>query len=122
MSPRVTKKSSWLRRKYRVRKKVKGNAERPRLNVYRSNKHIYAHIIDDISGQTRLTVSTLSPEFKGTAKYSGNIEAAKQVGMLIAQKCLEKQITQVVFDRGGFLFHGRVKALAQSARENGLQF
>ena len=122
MSPRVTKKSSWLRRKYRVRKKVKGNTERPRLNVYRSNKHIYAHIIDDISGQTRLTVSTLSPEFKGTAKYSGNIEAAKQVGMLIAQKCLEKQITQVVFDRGGFLFHGRVKALAQSARENGLQF
>ena len=122
MSPGITKKSSWLRRKYRVRKKVRGNAERPRLNVYRSNKHIYAQIIDDISGQTQITVSTLSPEFKGTAKNSGNIEAAKQVGMLIAQKCLEKQITQVVFDRGGFLFHGRVKALAQSARENGLQF
>ena len=122
MSPRVTKKSSWLRRKYRVRKKVKGSSERPRLNVYRSNKHIYAQIIDDITGQTQITVSTLSPECKGTIKNSGNIEAAKQVGVLIAQKCLEKQIKQVVFDRGGFLFHGRVKALAQSARENGLDF
>ena len=122
MSPRVTKKSAWIRRKYRVRKKVRGQAECPRLNVYRSNRHIYAQIIDDNSGQTQITASTLSPEFKGTAKNTGNIEAAKQVGMLIAKKCLEKQITKVVFDRGGFLYHGRVKALAQSARENGLQF
>jgi len=122
MSPRVTKKNAWLRRKYRVRKKVRGQQECPRLNVYRSNRHIYAQIIDDNSGQTQIAASTLSPEFKGTAKNTGNLEAAKQVGMLIAQRCLEKQITKVVFDRGGFLYHGRVKALAQSARENGLQF
>ena len=122
MSPRVTKKNAWLRRKYRVRKKVRGQQECPRLNVFRSNRHIYAQIIDDNSGQTRIAASTLSPEFKETSKKTGNIEAAKQVGMLIAQKCLEKQITKVVFDRGGFLYHGRVKALAQSARENGLQF
>jgi large subunit ribosomal protein L18 len=105
-----------------VRKKVHGNAERPRLNVYRSNKHIYAQIIDDISAHTYVAVSTLSPEVKGVVKYTGNIEAAKQVGVLMAQKCLEKQITRVVFDRSGFLFHGRIKALAQSARESGLQF
>ena len=122
MSPRVTKKSAWLRRKYRVRKKVRGDADCLRLNVYRSNKHIYAQIIDDTSGKTQMAASTLSPEVKSAVKNTGNIEAAKQVGMLIAQKCLEKKITKVVFDRGGFLFHGRVKALAQSARENGLQF
>ncbi len=122
MSPRVTKKNAWIRRKYRVRKKVRGNEIRPRLNVYRSNKHIYAQIIDDVSGCTRVAASTLSPEVKSSLKSTGNIEAAKRVGALIAQKCLEKQITQVVFDRSGFLYHGRVKALAQSARENGLQF
>ena len=122
MSPRVTKKSAWLRRKYRVRKKVRGNTDCLRLNVYRSNKHIYAQIIDDTSGKTQVAASTLSPEVKSAVKNTGNIEAAKQVGVLIAQKCLEKKITKVVFDRGGFLFHGRVKALAQSARENGLQF
>ena len=122
MSPRVTKKSAWLRRKYRVRKKVEGDSDCLRLNVYRSNKHIYAQIIDDTSGKTQVAASTLSPEVKIAVKNTGNIEAAKQVGMLIAQKCLEKKITKVVFDRGGFLFHGRVKALAQSARENGLQF
>ena len=122
MSPRITKKSLWLRRKSRVRRKVQGTAERPRLNVFRSNKHMYAQIIDDISGHTYVAVSTLSPEVKGVVKYTGNIEAAKQVGVVMAQKCLEKQITKVVFDRSGFLFHGRVKALAQSARESGLQF
>jgi len=83
---------------------------------------MYAQIIDDISGHTYVAVSTLSLEVKGAVKYTGNIEAAKQVGVLMAQKCLEKQITRVVFDRSGFLFHGRVKALAQSARESGLQF
>lgn len=122
MSPLTAKKISWLKRKQRVRKKVCGSAERPRLNVYRSNRHIYAQIIDDISGHTHVAVSTLSPELKGAVKRTGNVEAAKQVGVLMAQKCLEKQITKVVFDRSGFLFHGRVKALAQSAREGGLQF
>ena len=122
MSPQLTKKGAWFRRKQRVRKKVKGSPERPRLNVYRSNKHMYAQIIDDISGHTQLYASTLSQELKGVLKNTGNIEAAKKVGELIAKKCLEKKITQVVFDRNGFLFHGRVKALAQSARESGLKF
>lgn len=122
MSPPLTKKGAWIRRKRRVRKKVKGSSEYPRLNVYRSNKHIYAQIIDDTSGRTPIGVSTLSPELKGASKYTGNIEAAKKVGELIAKKCLEKKITRVVFDRNGFLFHGRIKALAQSAREGGLKF
>lgn len=122
MSPQLTKKGAWLRRKRRVRKKVKGSPQHPRLNVYRSNKHIYAQIIDDTSGQTHVCASTLSPELKGTLTYTGNIEAAKKVGELIAKKCLEKKITQVVFDRNGFLFHGKIIALAQSAREGGLKF
>ena len=122
MSPQLKKRGAWFRRKRRVRKKVKGNSERPRLNVYRSNKHIYAQVIDDASGQTHVFASTLSPELRGTLKYTGNIEAAKKVGELIARKCLEKKITQVVFDRNGFLFHGRITALAQSARGGGLKF
>jgi large subunit ribosomal protein L18 len=116
-------KVSWLRRKNRVRKKVKGSPACPRLNVYRSNKHMYAQVIDDVSGQTRAAASTLSPELKGKLKKgTGNREAAKQVGLLVAQKCLAQQITTVVLDRSGFLYHGRVKALADSAREGGLKF
>lgn len=122
MSPQLTKKGAWYRRKRRVRKKVRGSSERPRLNVYRSNRHIYAQVIDDTSGQTSVSVSTLSPELKGKQKYTGNIEAAKKVGELIAEKCLERKITRVIFDRNGFLFHGRIRALAQSAREGGLKF
>ena len=120
MSPQLTKKGAWLRRKRRVRKKVKGSPECPRLNVYLSNRHIYAQIIDDNAGHTRVFVSTLSPELKETLKSTSNTAAAQKVGSLMAQKCLEKKITKVVFDRNGFLFHGRVKALAQSAREGGL--
>jgi len=122
MSPQLTKKDAWYRRKRRVRNKVKGSPERPRLNIYRSNKHIYAQIIDDVSGHIQLCASTSSKELKGALTQTGNIEAAKKVGELIAKKCLEKQITQVVFDRNGFLYHGRVKALARSAREGGLKF
>lgn len=122
MSPQLTKKDAWLRRKQRVSKKVKRNSLHPRLNVYRSNKHMYAQIIDDTTGHTWVFASTTSKELKGTLKQTGNIEAAKKVGGLLAQKCLEKNITRVVFDRNGFLFHGRVKALAQSAREGGLKF
>jgi len=122
MSPQLKKRGAWFRRKRRVRKKVKGTPECPRLNVYRSNKHIYAQVIDDASGQTHVCASTLSPELRETLKHTGNIEAAKKVGELIAKKCLEKKITQVVFDRNGFLFHGRITALAQSAREGGLKF
>ena len=122
MSPQLTKKGAWLRRRRRVRKKVKGSPAHPRLNVYRSNKHIYAQIIDDTTGHTNVFASTLSPELKGVLKHTGNVEAAKKVGELLAQKCLGKNITMVVFDRNGFLFHGRIKALAQSAREGGLKF
>jgi large subunit ribosomal protein L18 len=117
-----TKKSAWFRRKRRVRKKIKGSPECPRLNVYRSNKHIYAQVIDDVSGKVHASASTLSPEIKGALSQTGNVEAAKKVGALIAQKCAERQITSVVFDRNGFLFHGRVRALALSAREAGLKF
>lgn len=122
MSSLAEKKIAWQRRKHRVRKKVNGNPACPRLNVFRSNKHMYAQIIDDVSGQTRVAASTRSPELKGMLKGTGNREAAKQVGLLVARKCLAQQITRVVFDRSGFLFHGRVKALADSAREGGLKF
>ncbi|MBW1856310.1 MAG: 50S ribosomal protein L18 [Deltaproteobacteria bacterium] len=122
MSPKLTKKDAWCRRKKRVRKKVTGGHDLPRLNVYKSNKHIYVQIIDDTSGHTSVCASTLSPELKGASKYTGNVEAAKKVGGLIAKKCLEKKIDRVVFDRNGFLYHGRIKALAQSAREGGLKF
>ena len=122
MSSLAEKKIAWQRRKNRVRKKVNGNPACPRLNVFRSNKHMYAQIIDDVSGRTRVAASTRSPELKGKLKGTGNREAAKQVGLLVAQQCLAQQITRVVFDRNGFLYHGRVKALADSAREGGLKF
>lgn len=121
MSPQLTRKGAWFRRKQRVRKKITGSTELPRLSVYKSNKHIYAQIIDDTSGHTFLCVSTLSSGLRGISKHTGNIEAAKKVGELIAKMCLEKKITKVVFDRNGFLYHGRIKALAQSAREGGLK-
>ena len=108
-----------LRRHKRVRGKVSGTAERPRLNVFRSNKAIYAQIIDDIKGVTICSASTLDKEFDGNG---GNKEAAVQVGKLIAQRAADKGITEVVFDRGGYIFHGRVAALAEGAREGGLKF
>lgn len=111
-----------MKRKRRVRSRIRGTAERPRLNVYRSPKHIYAQAIVDTTGQTLASASTLSPELKGMLRYTGNIEAAKKVGELIAKKCLEKGIQKVVFDRGGYLYHGRVKALAEAARAGGLIF
>ena len=106
------------RRHLRVRKKVFGTPERPRLSVYRSEKNIYAQIIDDINAVTLTSASSLD---KSIAK-GGNKEGAKLVGELIAKNALEKGITEVVFDRGGHLYHGRVKALAEAARENGLEF
>jgi len=111
-----------LKRKIRVRKKIKGTSERPRLNVYRSARHIYAQIIDDTTGVTLVAASTVQSEVVDALKYSGNIEAARQVGAIIAKRALENNIQTVVFDRNGFLYHGRVKALADSARENGLRF
>ena len=108
------------RRHRRVRRKISGTAERPRLCVFRSLKHIYAQIIDDEKGVTLVAASTLSPEIRGS--YGGNVAAAKRVGALIASKALEAGIRRVVFDRGGYAYHGRVKALAEAAREGGLEF
>jgi large subunit ribosomal protein L18 len=105
-----------------VRKKVWGTQARPRLCVFRSLKHIYAQVISDETGVTLASVSTLSKELKGKLKKTKGREAAKEVGHLLAQVCKEKNITGVVFDRNGFLFHGRVKALADAAREGGLIF
>ena len=106
-----------LRRHRRVRGKISGTAERPRLDVFRSSKHIYAQIIDDVAGVTLASASTMDKDFEG---FGGNIEAATKVGNAVAKKALEKGITTVVFDRGGFVYHGRVKALAEGAREGGL--
>ncbi len=116
------KRKSRLRRHKRIRKKIFGTSERPRLFVFRSLRHIYAHLIDDTQGKTLLTVSTLSPELKAELKTGGNIEAARKVGKLLGEKAKEKGITKVVFDRGGYKYHGRVKALADAAREAGLEF
>ncbi len=111
-----------LKRKKRVRSRIQGTPERPRLNVFRSLKHIYAQAIVDATGQTLASASTLSPELRGTLKSTGNVEAAKKVGELIAKKCLEKGFPKVVFDRGGYLYHGRIRALAEAARAGGLIF
>ncbi|ETT88692.1 50S ribosomal protein L18 [Viridibacillus sp. FSL R5-0477] len=107
------------KRHARVRSKITGTAECPRLNVFRSNKHIYAQIIDDSKGLTLVSASTMDKEFEGTA---GNLEAATKIGETIAKGAAEKNIKAVVFDRGGYLYHGRVKALAEAARANGLEF
>ena len=105
----------------RIRAKMSGTAERPRLNVYRSLNHIYTQLIDDANGVTIVSASTMSP--KGTErKAGGNVESAKAVGKLIAERAAEKGIKKVVFDRGGYLYHGRIKALADAAREAGLDF
>ncbi|MBP5427299.1 MAG: 50S ribosomal protein L18 [Clostridiales bacterium] len=104
----------------RVRKKVSGTASRPRLSVHKSLKHMRAQIIDDTAGMTLVAAST--EELKSVLDFGGNIEAAKELGKLIAKKALEKSITTVVFDRGGCIYHGRIKALAEAAREAGLKF
>ena len=106
-----------LKRHARVRAKISGTAERPRLNVFRSSKHIYAQIIDDVAGVTLASASTMDKDF---TSYGGNREAAKAVGNAVAKAALAKGITTVVFDRGGYIYHGRVKALAEGAREGGL--
>lgn len=110
------------KRHFRVRRKLFGTTERPRLNVFRSSKHIYAQLIDDVQGKTLVSASTLDKEIGEALKHGGNSDAAKQVGSLIAKRTLEKGFTKVVFDRGGYLYHGRIKALADQAREEGLEF
>ncbi len=105
----------------RIRKKMLGTAERPRLSVYRSLNHIYAQLIDDLKGATLVAASTTEGG-KGNKRTGGNLASAKEIGKQLAQRAKEKGITKVVFDRGGYLYHGRVKALAEAAREAGLQF
>lgn len=118
-----SRKETRRKRQLRIRKKIKGTASVPRLNVFRSNAHIYAQLIDDTRGVTLASASSLDKEFKEfNLKNGSNIEAAKAVGTLIAKRALAMNIDTVVFDRGGFLYHGRVKALAEAAREAGLKF
>ena len=104
----------------RIRKKISGTGQRPRLAVFRSLNHIYAQVIDDASGQTLASASTTETDFAG--KSGGNVESAKTVGKLVAERAKEKGVTRVVFDRGGYIYHGRVKSLAEAAREAGLEF
>ena len=118
MVSKVDSNKQRLKRHKRVRAKISGTAERPRLNVFRSNKNIYAQIIDDLSGVTLVAANSQEKGFEG----GGNKEAAKKVGLAIAERAKAKGITCVVFDRGGYLYHGRVQELAEGAREGGLQF
>lgn len=111
-----------LRRRNHVRSKVRGNLERPRLTVFRSSKHIYAQLIDDVQGVTLAAASSNDPAVRGGLPYGGNIKAAKAVGTKLAEAAKAKGITKAAFDRGHYRYHGRVKALADAAREGGLQF
>jgi large subunit ribosomal protein L18 len=106
----------------RIREKMSGTAERPRLNVYRSLNHIYTQLVDDLNGVTLASASSFGKKSAEEKVYGGNVEAARSVGKLIAERAAEKGIKKVVFDRGGYLYHGRVKALADAAREAGLEF
>lgn len=119
MIKKIDTKAARVRRHQRVRKNISGTAERPRLNVFRSAKHIYAQVIDDVKGVTLVAASSMDKDFEG---YGGNIEGAKSVGKKIAEKALSAGIKKVVFDRGGYVYHGRVAALAEGAREGGLEF
>lgn len=119
MVNRKDRNAARLKRHQRVRKNISGTAERPRLNVFRSLNNIYAQIIDDVKGVTLVSVSSLDKEFES---YGGNVEAAKAVGKAVAEKAIAAGIKSVVFDRGGYLYHGRVAALAEGAREGGLEF
>ena len=119
MVKKPDKNTARLKRHARVRKKISGTAARPRLNVFRSTKHIYAQLIDDVAGVTLASASSMEQGFEG---FGGNKEAAKKVGMAIARKAQEKGISEIVFDRSGYIYHGRVKELAEGAREGGLKF
>ena len=122
MAKKLSKNQVRQRRHVRVRRKVSGTPECPRLNVFRSLSHIYAQVIDDTTGKTLVSASTLEADLKSEVEFGGNIAAAKAVGKRIAEKALEAGIKDVVFDRGGYPYHGRVQALADAAREAGLNF
>ncbi len=117
-----TKVAARKSRQRRVRRKIRGTPERPRLSVYRSNKHIYAQIVDDTTNRVLTAASSMSKDFRATGKRGGNVEGATQIGEMVAEKALQQGIRRVVFDRNGFLYHGRVKAVATGAREKGLEF
>ena len=119
MVRQINKNAMRLKRHIRVRGKISGTPECPRLNVFRSNANIYAQIIDDVNGVTLVSANTLEKDFEGA---TGNTEAAKKVGAMVAERALQKGIEEVVFDRGGYVYHGRVAALAEGAREGGLKF
>jgi large subunit ribosomal protein L18 len=119
---KLTRKDATRRRHARIRKRVEGTLDRPRLSVFRSNQHIYAQVIDDTAQHTLAAASTLDPELKTKLESGSNQEASAEVGKLVAQRALAKGIQTVVFDRGGNLYHGRVKSLAEAAREAGLDF
>ena len=122
MIPNTSKDQTRRRIHQRMRNRLEGSQERPRLNVYRSLNHIYAQVIDDGSGVTLVSASTVQGRTKGEKRTGGNVASAKEVGKAIAQRAQEKGIKKVVFDRGGYLYHGRIKALADAAREAGLEF
>ena len=117
-----TRTESRRRRHIRVRKKISGETQRPRLSVFRSLKHIYAQIVDDRAGHTLVSASSLDPELRERVAGVNRLEQARIVGKRLAEKALSEGVTEVVFDRGGYLYHGRVKALADASRESGLQF
>ena len=118
---KTTGRNARIRAHQRIRKKISGTSQRPRLAVYRSLKGIYVQAIDDEAGKTLASASTLEKTFRDSDKSGGNVDAAKQVGTFIAKRLLEKGVENVVFDRGGFRYHGRIKALAEAAREAGVQ-
>jgi large subunit ribosomal protein L18 len=118
----LTKRQALSRRHHRVRKKLGGTSERPRLAVFRSNRHIYAQVIDDVSGRTLASASTLDGTIRQTADATGNVTAARAVGELVGERAKAAGIESVVFDRGGFQYHGRIAAVADGARAAGLQF
>ena len=122
MDKHQAKRAGLKRRERRVRSKICGTAKRPRLSVHRTNANIYAQVIDDVDAKTICTASTLDPEFRATGKLGSNQEAAEIVGELVGKRALEKGVTEVTFDRGGRIYHGRVKALADGARSAGLKF
>lgn len=122
MIRKVSRNERRKKRHLRVRNKVFGTAERPRLNVFRSSKNIYAQLIDDMAGHTLAAASTLDKEIKEKGVNGGTVDAAREVGKLIAKRAADKGYNKVVFDRGGYIYHGRVKALAEGAREGGLDF
>jgi large subunit ribosomal protein L18 len=121
MLTKISSNTNRVRIHTRIRKKVQGSTERPRLSVYRSLNHVYVQVIDDLKGATLVAASTAEGK-KGERKTGGNLAAAKELGKIVAERAQAKGIKQVVFDRGGYIYHGRVKALADAAREAGLQF